>query len=77
MVRKLIFVLTNNQAPFLPSLNIDGYVAHWFEGLESDLAKARRAGREAVDLHRLIVVGVVLVIRHVVVALRSSCGGRM
>ena len=43
----------------------------------ADLAEAGGAGGELVDLHRLVIIGVVLIIRvHVVIALRAGCGER-
>lgn len=55
ILRKLRLVLSNNPAD-ADSPRILMGISH------TDLAEARRAGREAMDLHRLIVVGVILVV---------------
>lgn len=43
------------------------------ETAKSDLAEARRAGRELSDLYRLIVIGVILVIRIDVMITIGAC----
>lgn len=75
MLKKPRLVLTNNQVQLLP-LWILMCMLHSGYKVESDLAKAGRAGRKAMDLHRFIVVGVVLIVRHMVVALWASCVGK-
>lgn len=44
---------------------------------KSDLAEARRTGRELSDLYRLIVIGVILVVRiDVMITIRAGWQGR-